>query len=151
MVWFYQQVYPHIWGFFELTLLANITAVTPALFQKRYRRTAGRIMYLSSYVFGIECWLASLGVCYALGGWILILIGVLLFGVGVVPLAILAGLFTAHWTVAGKIIAILILTLWSRELGRFHGSIDWLDGAQGDLPAPPSPPLGNPPRGAGDS
>jgi len=123
MVWFYWHVYPHIWNFFVFTLFVNLTAVAPALFQRRYRRTAGKIMYVSSYVFGLECWLASLGICYVIGGWIMILVGILLFGVGVVPLAILGTLFTGRWVLMGKVIAILILAMWSRELGRYHGQL----------------------------
>lgn len=145
MAWFYWHVYPYIWNFFVFTFFVNLTAVAPALFQKRYRRTAGKIMYLSSYVFGVECWVASLGVCYALGGWTLILIGILLLGVGTVPLAILSALFTAHWVIMGKTIAILILAVWSRELGRYHGQPPIWQSLQGDLPDLPSSPLGKPP------
>ena len=58
-------------------------------------------------------------VTYALWGGFGLFIGLMLGGVGVVPLAMLATLFKGMWSVFGELILMIVVTVGTRMLGLF--------------------------------
>lgn len=66
---------------FAINLLLLFFAIIP-----KARGIVGLIIYISSYVYGLSAWIYGLAVTLALWGWIAVIIGLFLGGVGVVPI-----------------------------------------------------------------
>jgi len=84
---------------------------------KLTRGIGGAGLYISSYLVGINLWVWSLMVAYSLAGLIWLLIGVLAGGIGIVPIAIIASLLKAEWTMAGQIFILLVIVFALRWFG----------------------------------
>ena len=74
-------------------------------------------MYASS-IFGITLWIWGLVLTYNLWGGGAVLVGLFLFGVGVVPMAMLATLFAAMWSLLGQLLLLAAMTYWTQRFGR---------------------------------
>lgn len=81
------------WGTLILFVIGLFLA-----FIKPARFVGSTIMFITSYVFGAITWLFSLGIAWALWGLISVIIGLFIAGVGVLPVAILASIFTGNWS-----------------------------------------------------
>lgn len=81
------------------------------------RRPAGYGYLLASFIFGASLWfLCALEVYQAWGGFA-VAIGVLILGVGVVPMAFVALLLASQWALAVEILVIGALVAGCRLLG----------------------------------
>ena len=81
------------------------------------RPWAGLGLVLSSYVFGLTTWfLGLLNAAYFWGLWAVI-VGMLLLGVGVVPVGILAASFNGAWTNVLILVLGVVVTFGMRGLG----------------------------------
>jgi hypothetical protein len=105
-------------------LVAFVIAVLLILpsFIRSGRGFAAICYIIVSYVFGITLWMYSLIVAYALWGTAGIVIGLLLMGVGVVPVAIVAALLHGEWFAIGNLAFGLVLTFGTRALALFLAS-----------------------------
>lgn len=81
------------WIAFFLTILVLL----PLSFFKKTRPFAGFMLMTASYVFGLAAWLKGFLWAYNIWGVVGVLIGVFLFGVGVVPVGALALLLNGMW------------------------------------------------------
>lgn len=100
-----------------LVFLFDLVVVIPVSFFKKARRFSGIIISYSSYVFGLQLWLSGLMLTFQIwGGWAVV-IGILLMGVGVVPMAMIATLFHGMWRVFVELLLSVILVFGSRILG----------------------------------
>lgn len=88
---------------FVINIFTLLVAIVPST-----RGVAGIILYVSSYVYGLATWIYGLFVTLSLWGVLAIIIGLLLGGVGVVPIGMLASLFHGRWDI---FFTLLILTL----------------------------------------
>jgi hypothetical protein len=68
---------------------------------RRWRHYCGLALFVASWVIGFDLWLWSFGEVLHLWGAVATAIGVLLAGVGIVPMAIIAAIFHQKWSVAG--------------------------------------------------
>lgn len=80
-----------------------------------YRMRVGTVLAISSYLYGSLIWLFGLFVTVELWGILGILIGLLLLGVGVIPLGILASIFSAEWGILWDFTVLIALFLISRS------------------------------------
>lgn len=82
---------------FVINLILLLVAIVP-----QTRGVVGVIIYFSSYVYGLSAWIYGLAVTLALWGWIAVIIGLFMGGIGVVPIGMLAAIFNgeggAFWT-----------------------------------------------------
>jgi hypothetical protein len=92
-----------------------------ALFRKT-RGWAGTGLFVSSYVLGAALWLWSFLLTYTLWGPIAVVIGLALFGVGVIPLAILAGMFHGMWAAVAELVIGVGLVWGTRVAGMMLSS-----------------------------
>ena len=83
------------------------------------RAWAGLGFAMASYIFGITGWFIGLLLTWMLWGGLAVLIGLFVFGVGVVPIAMLATLLKGMWPELGLLFFVVILTFGSRFLGFF--------------------------------
>jgi GYF domain 2 len=70
--------------------------------------------FCSSFLFGLHLWLVSLVHVYNYWGLKGVIIGTLMFGVGVVPIAFLAEVLHSEWMYAAVIVGLVVLTYASR-------------------------------------
>ena len=97
---------------FIINILVLLVAIIPSV-----RGVAGTIIYVSSYVYGLSVWIYGLAVTLALWGWIAVIIGLMLGGVGVVPIGMLAAIFNGHWDIFWTLLLTTILTYVARLIG----------------------------------
>jgi hypothetical protein len=116
-VWLSERVYPWLVILFTISLFVVILVLLPLAIFRRTRAFAGGGIYLASFVFGLTLWVWSLLVSYTLWGVTGIIIGLLLGGVGVVPIAILASLFHGLWSMVGQLLLVTAITFGMRFLG----------------------------------
>lgn len=95
-----------------INLLALLVAIVP-----KARAVSGLVIYISSYVYGLGTWIFGLAVTLALWGWVAVIIGLLLGGVGVVPIGMLAAIFNGHWGIFWTLFISLALTYGARVIG----------------------------------
>jgi len=76
-------------------------------------------MYISSYVFGLTLWFLGLLLTYFTWGFLGVFIGLVLGGVGVVPVAMLAALINGEFFTLGILVFLTMLTFGTRALGMY--------------------------------
>ena len=82
----------------------NIALVTGlvGILVRRLRGICGYVIFsVASFVFGIDLWIWSLVSVLHCWGRIAAVIGILLAGVGIVPMALVATMFSREWSTFG--------------------------------------------------
>lgn len=97
---------------FAINLIALLIAIIPSA-----RGVSGVIIYLSSYVYGLGTWIFGLAVTLALWGWVAVIVGILIGGIGVVPVGLLAAIFHGRWDIFWTLLINLLLTYGARIIG----------------------------------
>lgn len=97
---------------FILNIIVLLFALVP-----RFRSVSGLIIFISSYIYGLSTWIFGLAVTLTFWGWFAVIIGVLLGGVGVVPIGLLAAGFNGQWGIFWSLLVSLILTIVARMIG----------------------------------
>ncbi len=118
MSWVSLRIYPIVLNFSEICLLINI-AILPFAFLKKARGIIGIATYSNSWIVGFTMWLFSVIVTYDIWGIGGLFTGLIFFGIGVMPIALVSCLFKAEWELVGNIIFMLILAYGMRLLGIF--------------------------------
>ncbi len=116
-VWLSERAYPWLVLLTAIALCFVIFICLPLSIFRRTRAFAGGGIYLSSFVFGLTLWIWSLLVSYTLWGITGIVVGLLLGGIGVVPIAILASVFHGLWSMVGQLLLVTAITFGTRFLG----------------------------------
>ncbi len=93
-VWLSAKLYPWLVGLTGFTFAVLVFVLLPNAVFSSVPKFAGSGMFIASYVFGATLW-----------------------GVGVVPLAMLATLFNGLWSTLGELVLGLILTIGVRVWG----------------------------------
>lgn len=110
------HIAPFIYWLSGILLLIDIIALIAAITQPA-RTVSGIIIYISSYIFGLATWIYGLAVTLSLWGILAVIIGVLLGGIGVVPIGMLAALFHGRWDIFFTLLVMIVLTFASRLIG----------------------------------
>jgi hypothetical protein len=97
-------------------LLALASAIRP------FRGVTGSLIFLSSYLFGLVTWLLGFILTYAIWGLWAVILGMLFFGGGVVPVALLATMFKGMWDAFFTVLVMALLTYGSRLGGIYIAS-----------------------------
>lgn len=117
--WIAENIYP--WAMLA-TAITIVVAVPISLLLAIFKRTrgAGGVgLFVSSYIVGISLWIWSLIVAYSLAGFFWTIAGLLIGGVGIVPIALIASLLKAEWAIAVQILVIAIVVFSFRWFGIF--------------------------------
>ena len=107
---------PFINALAGLLIVIDILLLLVALIPSA-RGTAGMIILFSTYIYGLSAWIYGLAVTLALWGWLAVIIGVVLGGVGVVPIGLLASMFTGHWEMFWPLLLTSVLTYGAGIIG----------------------------------
>lgn len=108
-----------ILGFFALASLIAfgvlLVVLLPLSLLRRTREIAAVGIHCLSYVFGATAWMYGLlATLKLLGAWAVFL-GLIMFGLGVVPLGILAAIFHGQWLRMSDLVVLSLLTFGSRS------------------------------------
>jgi hypothetical protein len=105
---------------FVINLFLLLVAIVP-----QARGVVGAIIYFSSYVYGLSAWIYGLAVTLSLWGWIAVIIGLFMGGIGVVPIGMLAAIFNGEGGAFWTLLITIVLTYGMRILGyALAGSAD---------------------------
>lgn len=121
-VWVSERVMQPLIDFGWIVLSVNILILLPLGLFKKTGMIGGMGMAVSSYVFGLILWILGLLVTYFTWGFIGMIVGLALGGVGVVPIAMIASLLDGNFSILMTLIVLLVLTLGIRFLGVYLGS-----------------------------
>lgn len=111
------KLYPFISDIALLVFLFDLIIVLPISFFKKAKRFSGIAISYSSYIFGLQLWLSGLMLTLQIWGIWAVIIGLLLLGIGVVPIAMIATLFHGMWKDFIQLVLSLILVFGARILG----------------------------------
>jgi hypothetical protein len=109
-------VWPWLGPAFSLTLGISVFILGPLAVIRRTRGFSAAGLMIASYVFGACLWIASLLLTWALWGGIAVVIGLILLGIGIVPVALLAALFRAQWWNLLDLVILIVATFGARSL-----------------------------------
>lgn len=118
MVWVSQHLVWYIVALAQAMIVLTIVLFLPLAAFERTRRGAVAGLVAAAFVFGLATWMLGLIATFEAWGGLGVVIGLLLGGVGLVPLGMLAALFSAHWLVLGQLVVGCALTVAARWLAR---------------------------------
>lgn len=93
-----------------------VVILLPLAIFKATRGFAGIGILFSSYVFGITTWFLGTAVTFATWGWPAVIIGLLLGGVGVVPIGILAAFISLGQPPLGVSLIIMVVIVFAARI-----------------------------------
>jgi hypothetical protein len=118
-IWFKEMVLP-LHGLFFIVLLAlTLLVLIPLMVIKTTRPYAGLALYQLTYLFGGIAWFYSVHYCLYFIGIVWLIIGFLVAGVGVVPVAMIGSVIKGHWEFFGLVAVQLIATFGCRALAAY--------------------------------
>ena len=88
--------------------------VLPLAIPKVTRGFSSIALYIASYVFGVTLWMEGLLLTLGIWGFTAVIIGIVMGGVGVVPIAMLATLIERMWFPLVELVLLTILTFGGR-------------------------------------
>lgn len=92
-------------------------AILPLAAIPATRRFAASLYDLASIAFVVCLWLYALAFTYSEWGMLAVVLGVMIFGVGVVITGALAAIFSGTWVVLGNLAFLLALYVGARFMG----------------------------------
>ena len=90
------EISPFINGLAGVLIIINVVLLLFAAIPSA-RGVIGNIIIFSSFIYGLSAWIYGLAVTLAIWGWLGVIIGVFLGGIGVVPIGMLASVLSGHW------------------------------------------------------
>jgi len=100
-----------------IVLAVDLIILLPLSIFRRLRGFTGGGIMISSYLFGLVTWLLGFVITYSLWGMIAVIIGFLIVGVGVVPIAMLALAINGYWAPFFTLVVLILVTYGSRIIG----------------------------------
>lgn len=117
MVWASDKLMPWLITASSIALIVCIFIFLPMSAFRRSRPWAGVGYYYASFVFGIMLFAYSCLFAVFAWGYGALAIGLIFAGVGVIPVAVLAAIFHAEWSVLWELVSGIVLTFGTRAFG----------------------------------
>lgn len=111
-VWLLRWIFPT----FLIALLISIVLLTPLSLIPSTRALSAVGFIIASFAFGAILCIWGMAYTYSVWGLVPVIVGVLLFGVGVVPVAMIAALVQADWDTLGAFVAAAVVAIGCRAL-----------------------------------
>ena len=106
----------HIISLFTFIFLLLICL--PLSFINKLKKTLSYVFTISAFIFWLNAWVWSFLLCLSIWGALSVVIGFIILGIGIVPIAILACMFDGQW---GVILQLIILISFG-SLSKYYGS-----------------------------
>lgn len=113
-VWGSKHLLPWLTVISFVVFAIVIFVLLPLAIPRATRGFSSISMLIASYVFGATLWMFGLLLTYFTWGIVAVIIGLVFFGVGVVPIALLATLFKGMWGPFFTLILLAIATYGCR-------------------------------------
>ena len=113
------KIYPCISDIALLLFLLDVIIFLPISLFKKARKVSGLTITYSSYLFGLQLWLSGLMITFGTWGIWAVIIGVLMLGVGVIPIALIATLSHGLWRPFMELLLSIVLVFGCRALGAY--------------------------------
>jgi len=113
------KIYPWVSDIALLFFLLDVIIFLPISFFKKARKFSGLTITYSSYLFGLQLWLSGLMITLGTWGIWAVIIGVLMLGVGVIPIALIATLSRGMWRPFIELLLSIVLIFGCRALGAY--------------------------------
>jgi hypothetical protein len=111
-------IYTFLLPFSWIGLAVAVFILLPLAAWSKTRAAGGTGLVLVSYIFGATTWFLGAAVTFGSFGWIGLIIGFFIFGIGVVPLGIIGAFFTLGINELGiSLCVMLVITLIARFAG----------------------------------
>jgi hypothetical protein len=114
--WLSMTVEPWLEPTFMWTLAICVLILLPTALFRATRGFSATSLFVASFIFGFIWWIWCFIVTMALWGVIGVVVGLLLAGIGIAPVAFLALLFHGEWRSMGDFVLMLVVTFGSRGL-----------------------------------
>lgn len=114
-----ESVLPLLQDAATLIFCSWVAVLIPMSVFRRAHPTIAKILRVSSVFVGGVCWWHAFIVTYRLMGWLATVIGVLLAGIGVIPMALFAAGVKNDWEIFRDLVAASILTIVPRIIAKF--------------------------------
>lgn len=114
-IWILKWTFPAI----TITLILAVVALLPLSLIPATRGIAAIGFLIASLIFGAILWLWGMGYTYSVWGLFAVIVGLLFFGVGVVPIAMFAALVHGDWGNLGMFAFAGVVTIGFRMLANW--------------------------------
>ena len=121
-MWASENLLPPLFSIGWFAIAIVLLVLLPLSLFRRLRGVTGMAIFLSSYLFGLICWLTGFVVTYSLWGAWAVVLGILFLGGGVVPIGMVASLFKGEWQMLVLLFILVILTFGTRVGGMYIAS-----------------------------
>lgn len=116
-----QAILPLLWLAGGLALLFLVLVVLPLSILRRFRAFTAASSLVVSYIFGAALWTQSLLLTLVVWGPAAVVFGIVIGGIGIVPIAIVAMLIQGAWKAVGELFFLILLTYGSRSFAFWIG------------------------------
>lgn len=113
-MWASENLLPPLFLVGWIAIAVVIFVLLPLSLFRRLRGFTGTVIFLSSYLFGLICWLTGFVVTYSLWGAWAVILGILFLGGGIVPIGMVASLFKGEWQMLVLLFILIVLTFGTR-------------------------------------
>jgi hypothetical protein len=122
LVWLVDKLYPIAVLIAVVATALLVFLLAPSALLKQNRRWSGIGMYYVSYAWGVSLWMWATLALYSLWGTFGLVLGLVLLGVGSVPMACVALLFNGEWSALAQMVLGVILVFALRSFGLWVAS-----------------------------
>ncbi len=112
-------IYPTVATISGIALIVSIFILLPLGFLRATRPAAATGLIIASYVFGFSVWIFGFLITMINWGVIGLLVGFMLAGIGVIPVAMLSSAIGGHWDPVGQLAIGIVVTFAARGLGTY--------------------------------
>ena len=116
-IWVLEWTFPA----FAITLLVSVALLAPLALIPPTRGFSAVGFMIASFAFGAILWLWGMAYTYSVWGLFGVIVGLVLLGVGVVPVAMFAALVHGDWGNLGMFVVTAVVTFGSRGLANWLG------------------------------
>jgi hypothetical protein len=114
LAWVSENVASYVYAVSQIAVMACVFILTPLALFGATRRISAYGFFLSSVLFGLATWILGFLVTLDYWGGFGVFVGIVMLGVGVVPMGILAAALHADWPNVGQIGLCLVITFGAR-------------------------------------
>lgn len=112
------KIYTFLLPISWIALAIVLFVLLPLAAWRKTRGVAGAGLFIASYIFGTTTWFLGAAATFNSFGWLGLIIGLLVLGVGVVPLGIIGAFFKMNIIDLGvSLCVMLVITLAARFAG----------------------------------
>jgi uncharacterized protein len=114
LAWVSENVASYVYAISQITVVVCLFIITPLAFFSATRRISKNGFFISSVVFGLATWIFGFLVTLHYWGGFGVFAGIVMLGVGVVPMGMLAAASNADWPSVGQLGLCLVITFGAR-------------------------------------